>query len=47
MSDKRVVIDLPEEVWRKAKAQAASQGIFLREFVEEALREKLMEKVEK
>jgi hypothetical protein len=37
----KTTIDLPDELFREAKATAARRGIALREFVRQALEEKL------
>jgi len=37
----RTTLEIPDKVLREAKVQAALQGITLRQFVTEALREKL------
>lgn len=37
----KTTIDIPDPVFRRAKAQAAARGQALREFVTEALQEKL------
>jgi hypothetical protein len=37
----KVTLDIPDAVFRKAKARAAEQGIPLRQFVTEAVEEKL------
>jgi len=37
----KVTIEIPDTVFRKAKAQAAKQGIPLRQFVTEAIEERL------
>jgi hypothetical protein len=37
----RTTIEIPETIFRRAKSKAAEQGISLRQFVTEALSEKL------
>ena len=37
----KTTIDIPDELFREAKASAALRGVSLREFVTETLREKL------
>ena len=37
----KTTLEIPEPLFRKAKATAAERGVTLREFVNEALREKL------
>lgn len=32
-----VQLDLPEDLWRMAKAEAARRGVYLRDFVAESL----------
>ncbi len=43
----KTTIDLPEDLFRKAKASAALRGVSLRHLVTESLREKLGEGVGK
>lgn len=47
MKEKRVVIDLPEEIWQKTKAAAALAGVTLKEFVAKVLNEKVINIKEK
>ncbi len=37
----RTTLEIPDPIFRRAKAKAAEQGIFLRQFVTEAVQEKL------
>lgn len=38
----KTTLEIPDPLFRKAKATAAQQGVTLREFVNDALREKLL-----
>ena len=43
MEEKRIVIDLPLEVWHSVSIAAATAGQTKKEFVADALRDKIME----
>jgi predicted HicB family RNase H-like nuclease len=39
----KTTLDIPDKIFRRAKSQAAEQGIPLRQFVVEAIEQKLRE----
>ena len=43
MDEKRIVIDLPHDVWRSTCIAAATSGKTKKEFVADALRDKIVE----
>ncbi|MDX2222685.1 MAG: hypothetical protein SFV21_08055 [Rhodospirillaceae bacterium] len=42
---KKTTVEIPDAVFRRAKARAAERGLLLREFFTEAIRDKLAEPV--
>ena len=43
MEEKRIVIDLPQDVWHNTSIAAATSGKTKKEFVADALRDKIVE----